>query len=101
MLLKRNKPLVGLDIGSSSIKAVELAKTKKGYELTGFATESLGADSVVDGAIMDSQMTSVAESIKRMLMVGKFKTKAVATGISGHSVIVKRVVLPAATKEEV
>ncbi len=101
MLLKKNKPLVGVDIGSSAIKAVELVKSKKGFELTGFATESLGPDSVVDGAIMDSQMNSVAESLKRIMMVGKFKPKSVATGISGHSVIVKRVVLPAATKEEV
>src|SRR5215510_13222141 len=100
-LLKKNKPVVGLDIGSSSIKAVELSKSKSGYQLTGFASESLGADSVVDGAIMDSQVSSVASSIKRILAVGKFKAKAIATGISGHSVIVKRVVLPAATKQEV
>jgi type IV pilus assembly protein PilM len=100
-LLRKNKPLVGLDIGSSSIKAVELAKSKKGYELTGFATESLAADSVVDGAIMDKQMGSVADSIKRLLTTGKFKPKGIATGISGHSVIVKRVILPAATQEEV
>ena len=43
----------------------------------------------------------VADSIKRVLMLGKFKPKSVATGISGHSVIVKRVVLPAAGPEEV
>ena len=91
MLLKKNKPLIGLDIGSSSIKAVELAKSKRGYELTGFASESLGPDSVVDGAIMDSQMHSVASSIKRIFTTAKFKPKSVATGISGHSVIVKRV----------
>ena len=100
-LLKKTKPLVGLDIGSSSIKAVELAKSKQGYELTGFATEPLGVESVVDGAIADNRMESVAESIKRVLTHGKFKSKGVATGISGHSVIVKRVVLLAATKEEV
>jgi type IV pilus assembly protein PilM len=98
-LLKRNKPVVGIDIGSSSIKAVELTRSKKGYQVTGFASESLDPDSVVDGAIIDA--TGVADSIKRVLMLGKFKPKAVATGVSGHSVIVKRVVLPAATPEEV
>src|SRR5215813_8311137 len=96
-LLSKNKPLVGLDIGSSGVKAVELTKVKKGYELTGFAYESLGPDFVVDGAIMDAP--AVAESIRRM--TGKFKPKNVATGVSGHSVIVKRVVVPAASKEEV
>src|SRR5437660_11683210 len=97
-LFKRNKPLVGLDIGSSSLKAVELTKSKKGYQLTGFAYEPLGADAVVDGAIMDAR--GVCETIKRSFVAGKFKPKAVATGVSGQSVIVKRVVVPAFTPDE-
>jgi type IV pilus assembly protein PilM len=98
-LFKKSKPLVGLDIGSSSVKAVELTKTKKGYELTGFAYETLGPDAVVDGAIMDAPV--VANTIKRTLTAGKFKPKGVATGVSGHSVIVKRVVVPVASAQEV
>src|SRR5690349_6412135 len=98
-LLSRTRSLVGLDIGSSSIKAVELAKSKKGYKVTGFGFESLGPDAVVDGAIMDAH--GVANSIRRTFMLGKFKPKTVATGVSGHSVIVKRVVLPALNAEEV
>lgn len=98
-LFKRSKPLVGLDIGSSAVKAVELIKTKRGYELTGFSYEPLGPDAVVDGAIMDAP--AVAESIKKTFITGKFKLKGVATGVSGHSVIVKRVVVPAATADEV
>src|SRR5438270_13998091 len=89
---KRSKPLVGLDIGSSGVKAVELSKSKKGYHLTGFAYEPLGPDAVVDGAIMDAP--AVAERSKRTFLSGKFKLKGVATGVSGHSVIVKRVVVP-------
>ena len=98
-LFKKSKPLVGLDIGSSAVKAVQLSKSKKGYQVTGFAYETLGPDSVVDGAIMDA--SAVAEAIKRTLTVGKFKPKGVAAGVSGHSVIVKRVVLPVASAEEV
>src|SRR6266704_6613823 len=98
-LLNKRKPLVGLDIGSSSVKAVELSRSKKGYQLTGFACESLGPDVVVDGAIMDAP--AMAASIRETLAVGKFKPKGVATGVSGHSVIVKRVVVPAATPDEV
>jgi len=97
--LKRDKPLVGLDIGSSSVKAVELTRSKKGYEISGFAWASLGADAVVDGAIVDGP--AVADAVKRVFMMGKFKPKAVAAGVSGHSVIVKRVVLPVATEQEV
>src|SRR5262245_39676117 len=98
-LFKKTKPLVGLDIGSSAVKAVELTKSKRGYQVTKFAYETLTPDSVVDGAIMDS--VSVAQAIKKTLADGKFKTKGIAAGVSGHSVIVKRVVLPAATAEEV
>jgi type IV pilus assembly protein PilM len=98
-LLSKSKPMIGLDIGSSGVKAVELAKSKKGYELTGFAYEPLGPDAVVDGAIMDAP--AVANSIKKTFSAGNFKLKSVATGVSGHSVIVKRVVVPAANADEV
>jgi type IV pilus assembly protein PilM len=98
-LLSKSKPMVGLDIGSSGVKAVELAKSKKGYELTGFAYEPLGPDAVVDGAIMDAP--AVADTIKKTFNSGNFKLKSVATGVSGHSVIVKRVVVPAANADEV
>src|SRR5712671_4895036 len=98
-LLKSTKPLIGLDIGSNSVKAVELTKSRKGYELSGFASEVLEPDSVVDGAIMNSR--AVAEAIKRVLFVGKFKPKGISAGVSGHSVIVKRIVVPGATNAEV
>lgn len=98
-LFKKSKPLVGLDIGSSAVKAVQLRKSKDGFEVTGFACESLAPDAVVDGAIMNSK--AVSEAIKKVLTTGKFKPKGIAAGVSGHSVIVKRVVLPATTEEEV
>src|SRR5262252_6598606 len=97
--LSRNKPLVGLDIGSSGIKAVELTKSRAGYQLASFAYEPLEPDAVVDGAIMDA--SAVAEGIKKTFLSGKFKPKVVATSVSGHSVIVKRVVVPAANEKEV
>ena len=98
-LFSRSKPLIGLDIGSSSIKAVELTKSGKGYQISGFASELLGQDAVVDGAIMDTRV--VSEAIKRVLVVGKFKPKGISAGVSGHSVIVKRIVVPALTNAEV
>src|SRR5436190_6034088 len=98
-LFKRSKPLVGLDIGSSSLKAVELVKAKKGYQLIGLAYEPLAPELVVDCAIMDAP--AVSETIKQTFAAAKFKPKGVATGVSGHSVIVKRVVVPAATPDDV
>ena len=94
----RQKALVGLDIGSSSIKAVELKNTKHGYELVSFGLERLAQDTVVDGAIMDAPL--VAGAIGNIFDTQKVKTKNVATAVSGHSVIVKRVTLPSMTEEE-
>src|ERR1700753_1883819 len=94
----KNKQLVGLDIGSSSIKAVELKSTKHGYELVSFGLEPLAQDTVVDGAIMDAPL--VAGAISNIFDSHKVKTKNVATAVSGHSVIVKRVSMPLMTEEE-
>src|ERR1700731_2546016 len=94
----KSRQLVGLDIGSSSIKAVELKSTKGGYELVSFGTENLAQDTVVDGAIMDAPL--VAGAISNIFDSHKVKTKNVATSVSGHSVIVKRVPLPLMTEEE-
>ena len=95
---KRSRQLVGLDIGSSSIKAVELKSTKGGYELVSFGMETLAQDTVVDGAIMDAPQ--VANAISRIFDNEHIKTKNVATSVSGHSVIVKRVPLPLMSEEE-
>src|SRR5215471_20320936 len=96
--LGKTKSLVGLDIGSSSVKAVELKKTKNGYELVSFGLEPLAQDTVVDGAIMDAPL--VATAISNIFEQQKAKTKNVATSVSGHSVIVKRVTLPSMSEEE-
>jgi type IV pilus assembly protein PilM len=94
----KSRQLVGLDIGSSSIKAVELKSTKAGYELVSFGMESLAQDTVVDGAIMDAPQ--VANAISKIFDAQRIKTKNVATSVSGHSVIVKRVPLPLMTEDE-
>ena len=95
---RRSKPLLGLDIGSSSVKAAELKKAGSGYELTSLGIEALGPDTVVDGAIMDSNAVSFA--VNSIVEGNKIKTKHVATAVAGHSVIVKRVAIPASSEAE-
>ncbi len=95
---RRSKPLLGLDIGSSSVKAAELKKAGSGYELASLGLEALGPDTVVDGAIMDSNAVSFA--VNSIVEGNKIKTKHVATAVAGHSVIVKRVAIPASNEAE-
>src|SRR5260370_21472578 len=94
----KSRQLVGLDIGSSSINAVESNLSKAGYELVSFGTENLAQDTVVEGAIMDAPQ--VDNAISKIFDTQRIKTKNVATSVSGHSVIVKRVPLPLMTEDE-
>ena len=83
------KSIVGLDIGSSCIKAVELKKTKGEIQVSTLGVEPLAADIVVDSMIVDSG--SVSGAISKIFNDHKIKSKLVATSVSGHSVIVKKI----------
>ena len=87
------KELIGLDIGSSSIKAVGLDWGKKTPKLKHFGMISLPPEAIVDGAFMDS--ATIVESIRSLVDGLKIKTRHVAVSISGHSVIIKKINVPA------
>ncbi len=96
--LGKNKAVVGLDIGSSAVKAVELKPAGKGFRVTAFANEPIPPDSIVDGAIIDSG--AVSDAIRRLFEHKAFKTKEVAASLSGNAVIVKKIGLPIMTEAE-
>jgi type IV pilus assembly protein PilM len=99
VLLKRKlKPLVGLDVGSSAIKVVQLRETRTGYALEKLGVRTLEPELIVDGTVMDSG--PIVDAIKAVVAECKLKTKEVALAVSGHSVIVKRVKLPPMSEEE-
>jgi len=100
-LFGKKKGLVGLDIGSSAVKAVELKSGGKGssdYQLLNIGMEPLPPEAIVDGAIMDSG--AVIDAIQRLFSAQKIKTNDVATSVSGNAVIVKKISLPQMTAEE-
>ena len=57
-----SKTIVGLDVGSSSIKAVELKRTRQGIEVAHLGLEPIAPDIVVDSMIVDSGTVSSAIS---------------------------------------
>jgi len=81
------KSIVGLDIGSSCIKAIELKRSKGEIVVSHSGVEPLASDIVVDSMIVDSG--SVSSAISKIFTQHNIKTKNVATSVSGHSVIVK------------
>ena len=97
-LTKKSKPVVGLDIGSSAVKAVELKPSGKSYKVMAVGVEPIPPDSIVDGAIIDG--TAVADAIKRLFENKAFKSKEVAASLSGNAVIVKKISLPVMTEAE-
>ncbi|HKC13027.1 MAG TPA: type IV pilus assembly protein PilM [Vicinamibacteria bacterium] len=100
-LFGKRKGLVGVDIGSSAVKAVELKPGGKGgdeYQLINIGTEALPPEAIVDGAIMDSG--AVIDAIQRLFASQKIKTNEVATSVSGNAVIVKKISLPQMSTEE-
>jgi type IV pilus assembly protein PilM len=96
--LGKPKAVVGLDIGSSAVKAVELKLAGKKFKVSAFGVEPIPPDSIVDGAIIDG--TAVADAIKRLFANKAFKTKEVAASLSGNAVIVKKINLPVMTESE-
>jgi type IV pilus assembly protein PilM len=98
MWIRGNKSMVGVDIGSSSVKAVELQGKNGNFQLVSLGYEALQPDSVVDGQIME--LNSVSNAIANIFNEHKIKTTKVAAGVNGHSVIVKNIVLPQMTGEE-
>ncbi|TAL16968.1 type IV pilus assembly protein PilM [bacterium] len=98
MALFKPKTLVGLDIGSHSVKIVELKHHKKSYELKNFGIVQLPPEAIVDGVIMDSSI--VAEAIRNLYANLKIKNRNVATSVAGHSLIVKKIQLPMMTETE-
>lgn len=89
MLFGRKGTLVGLDIGSRSVKVAEIVDSKNGAKLRRFGTADIPAGAIEDGAISDPQ--TVADVIRHLFKSSNVKETNVAVSIGGYSVIVKKI----------
>jgi len=94
----KRKDVIGLDIGSSSIKLIEVSESKHGYNLTNFGMAMLHPETIVDGAIMDN--SAVVDAIRSLVMGLKVKTRDVVTSVSGNAVRIQKITLPTMTRDE-
>jgi type IV pilus assembly protein PilM len=95
--MSEGRNLIGVDIGSSSIKVCEIKEGRKGTrQLLRFAYHALPPQSIVDGHIMNSG--AVIDGLERLFH--KQRRREVALRISGHSVIIKKVTMPLMTADE-
>lgn len=98
MFLKGKKDLIGVDIGSSAVKLVQLKESKGVYRLQAYGVKKLPGAAIVDNAIIDSP--AVVDVVTELLAETKVKVRNVATSISGHSVIIRKISLPTMPEDE-
>lgn len=97
-LLTPKRQLVGLDIGSSGIKLVQLKENRGRYVLQKFGVKPLEPEVIVDGTVMDEGR--VVSAIRELFEELNVKVKQVAVSISGHAVIIKKISLPPMPDDE-
>jgi len=98
-MAKKENLLVGVDIGSSAVKACHLQKSGDNYTLLALGSISLPPDSIEDGVLQEPE--AVGEAITKLFKNLKFKKNTkVAISISGFSVIVKKIKLDVMEEDE-
>jgi type IV pilus assembly protein PilM len=91
MFARKSKTSVGLDIGSSLIKVVEVDHSKDTPRLTRYGIVKLPPEAIVEGEVMDQSL--VVQGIQECMAKAGVTAKNVVTAVSGRAVIVKKVVM--------
>jgi type IV pilus assembly protein PilM len=95
---KKRPEVVGLDIGTSAVKVVELKPKGSSYELAGFGIAHVPAGAIQGGEV--KQQDAVQQAIRQALVQGGVQATEAVIGVSGGSVIAKRVNLPKMSESE-
>ena len=99
MFLSKKSPLVAIDIGSSSIKLVQLTEFKEGqYELTRFGMMPLDKECIVEGAIKKPEL--VANALKNLIKAEKIQSRYAVSAVAGEAVFIKKIKVPVMSEEE-
>lgn len=98
-MFKKKNHLVGLDIGSRTIKAGEISESKTGHRLESFDTIDIAPGLIEEGTIKDPEV--VADSIRQLWKNQNIREQNVALSIGGYSVIVKPISMDMMSEEQV
>ena len=98
MVFGKKDHLIGLDIGSGSIKAAEIVVTKRGSALKNFGIIDIAHGAIEEGTINNPE--TVAESLQQLFKSSGFNENNVAVSIGGYSVIVKKIVVQTMAEEQ-
>ena len=93
MFLSKKTQLVAIDIGSSSIKLVQLSEIKEGeFELTHFGMMPLAEEWIVEGVIKEPER--VAEALKNLIKAEKIQSRYAVSAVAGEAVFIKKIKVP-------
>jgi type IV pilus assembly protein PilM len=90
--------LVGVDIGTSSIKVCQVKEGRKGIGLVKFGYAPLSPQAIVDGQVMDAGI--IVETLNRVFHDNRIRERGVALSVSGQSVIIRKITVPMMTQAE-
>jgi type IV pilus assembly protein PilM len=96
--MAEGKNLVGVDIGASSIKVVQLKEARKKLQIVRWGYAPLPPQTIIDGHVMNSG--AVSEALARVFRDSKIQQRDVAIGVFGQSVIVRKITVPMMTPAE-
>ena len=95
---KSTPPLVGIDIGSATVKLLQLSRSGSRYRVDYYAIEPLPVGAVVDKQVSDVE--AVGDVIRRLLTRSRCKSKYAAAAVAGSAVITKVISMPANLGDE-
>jgi type IV pilus assembly protein PilM len=90
---RKTDPVIGLDIGSTSVRLVQLSSHGSGYRIDHFAIEPLSEGVVVDKAVQDVE--AISNAISKAVKASGTRAKSCAIAVSGSAVFTKTISLPA------
>ena len=93
LFAKKSDPVIGLDIGSTSVRLLQLSSQGSGYRIDHFAIEPLSKGVVVDKAVQDVE--AISNAISRAVKASGTRAKSCAIAVSGSAVFTKTISLPA------
>ncbi len=98
MLFSKKKEIVGVDIGSSSVKLVQLKVQKGAYFVENVGIAPLPPEAIVDNTLMDS--SSVVEVVRNLVKGLNIKATEAACSVSGNAVIIRKITMPTMPQDE-
>ncbi len=96
--MREGKNLIGVDIGTTSIKVCQIKHGRKGLELSRFGYEPLASQVVVDGQVMDAKV--VTELLQKIFKESKIGQRDVAVSVAGQAAIIRKISVPLMTNAE-